>query len=258
MTLLFDKPESDHIELFYAPPEQVKGNKILLTGEEFHHAARVLRKKANDYILVTDGTGLEYGAIIRQVLADRLECEIAKTRRKPREPYTAVTLIVGLLKGQRFSTLIEKATEIGVARIIPVDSEYSLVSGSQNKTRRWLGMARAAMKQSGRSVLPEIDDPIPFDRAVELCETSHLKLIAHTEGLTKRLDTLIEERMRRHPEPPASAAIAIGPEGGFSALEVDKAVSRHFECISLGPRRLRTETAAIVALTMLLYQQKDL
>ena len=114
------------------------------------------------------------------------------------------------------------------------------------------------MKQCGRSVLPVIEEPVLFDKALEMAAHSHVKLIAHSEGLCRRLDSLIEDQTRKHIEPVASAAIAIGPEGGFSPQEIDTAMNCHYECISLGPRRLRTETAAIVALTSLLYQQKDL
>ena len=258
MKEIYSTTEDKSPELFYTVPESVKDGWFTLTGSEFHHARHVLRKRENDAVLVTDGMGIEYTAIIKQVMADRMRCEIRKVRRRPREPYSSVTLITGMIKSSRFSTLVEKTTEIGVNRIIPVMSEYVQVSENSRKSQRWRTIAKAAMKQSCRTVLPEIDQAVSFAEALECVEQVQIKLIAHPHPAARRLESILEDEKRKGLKVPVhTAAIAIGPEGGFSPDEVEMAVNKKFEIVSLGSRRLRSETAACVALTALFVYQDE-
>ena len=163
-----------------------------------------------------------------------------------------------MIKSSRFSTLVEKTTEIGVSRIIPVISEYVQVTGNSRKSERWRAIAKAAMKQSGRTVLPEIDPIVSFSEALECIEGDQIKLIAHPHPSARRMETILEDEKRKGLKVPVhTAVIAIGPEGGFSPDEVAMAVTKKFEIVSLGSRRLRSETAACVALTALFAYQDE-
>ncbi|MCL5019201.1 MAG: 16S rRNA (uracil(1498)-N(3))-methyltransferase [Patescibacteria group bacterium] len=254
----YNLSENQPIELFYVAPNNVREGLFTIVGDEFHHARRVLRKRTNDTMLATDGLGMEYMGIIRQVTADRIICEIQKARRRPREPFTAVTLLVGMLKSHRFSIMVEKTTEIGVNRIIPILAEHCEAGESTQKISHWKAIAKAAMKQSGRSILPEIDAPLSFREAIEHVFKFPLKLIAHPCQASKQMNTILAEEAKKNLSLPVqNAVIAIGPEGGFSQNEADMAIANQFLCVSLGSRRLRSETAACVALTSLLFHQGE-
>lgn len=251
-------PENQPIELFYVSPNNVREGLFTIVGDDFHHARRVLRKRTNDTIIATDGQGMEYNGIIRQVMADRIICDIQKVRRRPREPFTTVTLLVGMLKSHRFSVMVEKTTEIGVSRIIPVLTEHCEVGDNSRKVNHWKAIAKAAMKQSGRSILPEIDAPLPFREAIDHVLKVPLKLIAHPCPAARSMNVLLAEENKKNLSLPLQhVVIAIGPEGGFSQREVDLAMENQFIAVSLGVRRLRSETAACVALTSLLYHQGE-
>ncbi len=253
-------PSEEHKEIFYTKPNFINGNKFSITGKEFHHARNVLRRKKGDRITTVDGKGNEYTGIIESIQYDRITCVILKTLLKPNEPVMEVSIIQGLIKGNRFKYMVEKATEIGVRRIIPVCTERSIKMDSFKSSKRWENIAISAMKQSGRSVLPEISAVCSFKEALEVTEKFDVKLIAHSQvrDRIKSFDENILSEIKKHKNVIRTAAIAIGPEGGFTADEVNFARSINFFPISLGDRRLRSETASIVALTILLLNENDL
>lgn len=252
--------EEKHIEIFYVKPKNVYEDKFVITGDEFHHAKNVLRKKRGDIITAVDGIGNEYVGIIDEIDYDKIVGSISKITRKPREPILDVTVIQGLIKGNRFKYFVEKSTEIGVNRIIPVWTDKSISKNLEGDKKRWENIAISAMKQSGRSVLPEIFDICSFKEGIEKVDKCDLKLIAHAEckrGMKSfENDILIETRKGR--DIIKTAAIAVGPEGGFTLDEIEYAKSKNFYPINLGERRLRSETASIVALTILLFSKDDL
>ncbi|HLP17255.1 MAG TPA: RsmE family RNA methyltransferase, partial [Bacteroidota bacterium] len=182
-----------------------------------------------------------YETLIRSIYPYGVECEILKAHPQLHEPTVDLTLAVGLLKNpSRMDWIIEKGTELGVSNFMPLLTRYTI---SQSvKEERWKNIALAAMKQCGRCMLPKIFPPMKLKDALELAAPNDAKLIPFEK--TEHV-LFIGEVMKRHT--PKSAIIFIGPEGGFTNEEIVAAEGAGCMQVSLGPRRLRTETAAIVA-----------
>jgi len=230
------------MELFYTAAEQVDINARILEidGDEFHHMVRVLRKKAGDEILVTDGCGFRYEVTITDVgkkalrgaILSHIHCE---------PPATEVTVAISLLKApQRFDFFLEKATELGVSTIIPMITPRTISQPSsekvQGKLSRWKTITLSAARQSKRLYLPALCAPLPFSKVLALqgydvklmpYEGSTLPPMAHCAG--------------------KKVLFLIGGEGGFSAAEVHSAEAAGFSPLSFGNTILRAETAGIFA-----------
>ncbi len=231
--------------VFLDEPPSADG-RLTITGPVRHHLADSLRVRPGDTFLATDGRGAE--RLLEVESADRrsLVVIVREERLLPPGPGRSVTLAVAPPKGSRMETAIEKATEIGVGRILPMRTARSVVKGrgDSEKAERWERVAASATAQSGRAHAPEVLPTRTFDEAlVDLGEGT--LLIAHA-GLdavspVRALDGL------RSGDP---VAVLIGPEGGFSEEEVERARVAGARAITLGENRLRTETAAIVAVTL--------
>lgn len=232
---------------YYTPPPNIDGERITLPPEEARHASQVLRAKAGDTIVCIDGAGGWYKVTLTEVNKRHVMGTVEERQREVGESEVDVTLAVGVLKNQkRFETLIEKACELGVKRIIPLQTQRGEKKGSLRMDR--LGkILIAAMKQCGRTRLVSIDQMTSFNKLVQNDQgsghqTTGLKLICHEQAsfedsLLDVLDTVEA----------SDILIAIGPEGGFSEEEILHASEFGFKVVSLGKRRLRAETAAITA-----------
>jgi 16S rRNA (uracil1498-N3)-methyltransferase len=233
-----------NFEYFYAPHGDIEGNTIVIRGEEFRHLARVLRKKAGDSILVTDGDDAMFDVVIDSVDKASATCEIRQTSMRVNEPKIHVTLAVSLLRTpSRFELFVEKATELGVRTIVPLLCERSIPK--HEKHERLTKIAIAAMKQSGRCYLPRIFPATSFETVVSHSEEYGLRLIPHEKTEQSHF---IGTVLQHHPNL-KSVLIVVGPEGGFTDEEVELAGASNFVPVSLGPRRLRSETAAISSLS---------
>lgn len=231
-------------EYFYVPADFIIDQHIAIEGDEAKHISRVLRKQPGDIIWVVDGAGKAYEVIVRLVAPEMIECEILYEHHHLHEPDIDITLAVAQLKNpSRMDWIIEKATELGVRTIIPLQTLRTIARSP--KEERWNNIALAAMKQSGRCILPTITPPTDYDIVIANSTAYDMKLIPY-----ERTDHVlfIAEAMK-HRKPPRSAIILIGPEGGFTDEEVIQAEKAEFTQVSLGRRRLRTETAAIIALS---------
>lgn len=242
------------MEYFYVIPAHISPPHLTIDGEEFQHLTHVMRKQSGDEIRVVDGAGNVYDARIISIARRTAHCEITARRVMENEPRISVTLAAGILKnGARFDFLVEKATELGVRSIVPLSTERTIPQHA--KTDRWQKLAIAAMKQSGRCVLPGVLPLTPFSRFISAppagveyiqpLQASPLKLIPHEKETARSLKEVLSNG-------PRDTVFCIGPEGGFSDTEIEEAVQEGFVPVSLGPRRLRTETAAITALSMVL------
>ncbi|HTO94413.1 MAG TPA: 16S rRNA (uracil(1498)-N(3))-methyltransferase [Bacteroidota bacterium] len=233
------------MEYFYAPPPAITPPTLTIAGEEFSHLTHVMRMREGDVLRVVDGAGHAYDAVIASIGRHEAACRITAAHDRLHEPARNVTLGAGLLKNpSRFDYLVEKAVEIGVARIVPLLTERTIPR--QGKRERWQKLCVAAMKQSGRCVLPRVDDPLPFGKFIAGC-TVPVKLIPHQDAA--------EPLGAAAPGGAEAAALCIGPEGGFSDAEIDAARAAGFRPVSLGERRLRAETAALVACAMLIARE---
>ncbi len=232
------------MDYFFVDPKDVQGRVALLHGDEFKHLARVLRKREGEHIVLVDGEDHAYESVIRSIDASHAECEIIDVKEKMNEPKIDVTLAVSLLRNPaRFDFLVEKVTELGVRTIIPLHSERT-VPRSEKHTR-FEKIALSAMKQSGRSYLPKILPLSSLASVLERAGEYSLRLMPHEKTEQSHF---IGPVLQHHAQA-VSALIVIGPEGGFSAEEMELAIQKGMVPISLGPRRLRAETAAISAVS---------
>ncbi len=228
-------------DVFFASPSQISEAEIIIEGEEFRHLAQVMRKKAGDAIQVVDGTGVMYDAVVRELSRSAARCGIAARRRGEGESGVALTLGVGLLKNPaKFDFMVEKATELGVRAIVPLVTRRTIAQHA-HKGERWQKLTIAAMKQSGRSVLPFIAPATPLGAFLASAPGEALRLMAH-EQAEEPLPGLLQ-RLAGY----SAIWLVVGPEGGFTEEETGEATGAGFLLAGLGPRRLRAETAAIVA-----------
>lgn len=232
-------------EFFYAPPGHFQHDEIFLTGEEHHHLARVLHHHVGERIIVVDGAGLAAEAEIVSMQRERTHLRAIKRMRRYGESFTQITLAQAVPKGNRFDWMVEKATELGVAEIVPMHTTRTEVEPKAAKVERWRRLALAAMKQCCRSVWPPIREPLSFAQVCCLAREYDLSLLAQEGG---------NDPLRRFAEatPPRKILLLIGPEGGFTAEEIQLAVEKGCQSFSLGPRRLRADTAGLVAMTKVL------
>lgn len=231
------------MEYYYTPRSYVSGTSLSIVDDEAKHLARVLRKKAGEDIFVTDGEGNLYKTKITNIAKELIDCSIIEKFYGLNEPETKITLYQSLLKNpDRFEFVIEKAVELGVYSIQPVVTE-NVINKTTNKADRWQSIALAAMKQSQRCVLPKIHEPINFAEALSSI-TSGDKLIAHEKAVSEPFTGIgISGK---------EVNLFIGPEGGFNDEEITAALDKGFITLNLGPRKYRSETAAIVAAAAIL------
>ncbi|HTP12078.1 MAG TPA: RsmE family RNA methyltransferase [Bacteroidota bacterium] len=232
------------MDYFVVDKKDVQGMTLYLRGEESRHLSRVLRKRVGDHVFVTDGADTMYEAAVVRIDREEVECDIVDLKVRVNEPRTEVALAVSLLKNpSRVDFLVEKAVELGVRTIIPMQCERTIPE--HEKHARLEKIALAAVKQCGRSYLPKIIDLMEFDTLVQHAQGYSLRLIPHEKTEQSQFVGTV---MQHHPNV-KSVLLLIGPEGGFTDREIELASGNHFIPISLGPRRLRTETAAISALS---------
>lgn len=228
------------MDFFYTPPHLIHGDQLTIEEEEFSHLTHVMRKKVGDSFAVVDGKGNRYGVVIRRIERKVALCEIGSHVRNAGESAVAVHLGVGILKNSsRFDYLIEKSTELGVCSVTPLLTRRTIKEKAN--TERWRKIALAAMKQSGRSVLPDIREAAAFDDFVGSAQRLGERIILHEQAVELRGPAGGDGR---------SVVVCIGPEGGFTQEEIAAAEQCGFRPVRIAPRRLRTETAAVAAVAL--------
>ncbi len=236
------------MDYFYTVPELISDSTLIVSGAEFKHLQKVLRKRIGETVFVVDGKGTLYEAVIERFNRVEAECSIVRSSRPETEPSVDITLAVALLRNpSRFDFLVEKTVELGVRTIVPLKTKYTIPSRARRE--RWTQLTVAAMKQSGRTFLPEIKSLTMFDQVFH--HGVDLKLIAHEKLDTGRtIESVIEAQFAAQ-----SFLVLIGPEGGFSEEELELAARHDCVPVSLGPRRLRSETAAIVSVSRCVFRR---
>lgn len=236
---------------FYVPPECVAGGKVIIRGDELHHARDVMRLAAGDGIAVFDGTGKEYHGVILNVDKEQMTVAVEKTVERKDEDCRLI-LVQALPKLDKMGLIIEKATELGAAKIIPVTTGRTVVrpdaKKENSKAERWRKIALVAAKQCGRTTIPEVMPVTGFGDALKILNDAEIKIIPCLSGDTKALKEVLNGRKVK------SAAVLIGPEGDFTDKEINDAKAAGAVPVSFGPEVLRSETAAICALSVLNYE----
>jgi 16S rRNA (uracil1498-N3)-methyltransferase len=222
------------------------GKRLVIEGSAVNHITRVLRLRSGDALTVFDGRGGEYSARIEEFRRDTVVVAVDEHRDVERESPLSLTLAQGISRGERMDWIIQKATELGTARIIPVFTKRSMVKlderQAEKKLQHWRGIAVAACEQSGRNRIPDLASPLDFPEVLRDGDPAATRLL-----LSPTADLGIDDL-----EPTATGiTVLIGPEGGLAETEHAAAVAAGFSPVRLGPRVLRTETAAIAALTII-------
>lgn len=237
--------------LFLISPDHIQGNKAVLDETESHHIVHVLRKKVGETISLSNGRGDSFeGKIIEA--KERVVLEIIEAQKQDSADLPELILCPALLKNPRMDWLIEKAVELGVHSVLPFVSARAVVkfrseTEKQSKIKRWERIAAAAVKQSGRKWLPPIGPLLSFDELLKRTKGLQGPRIFFTPESKEKIGAggiLLKER-------PPFCIIMIGPEGGFTIKELEKAQEAGFTPYSLGPFILRGETASIAALSIL-------
>ena len=237
--------------LFYVPDAVPQDNLISLPSAETHHAARVLRLKPGDLVVVVDGAGNAYRSEVARLGARGGEVRVHAEVRDFGEPSVRLTLALGLSTGMKFDGVIQRGTELGVSRFVPLATDKSQVKLEEPKRvkarlNRWTKVAISAMKQSRRSCLPQISAPVRFVDFLKQYDREDEGLIFHPTANARLFQPeMLDDRVKR-------ITLLVGPESGFSDDEAEAAVSAGFQAVSLGRRILRTETAgpAVTAVVM--------
>jgi 16S rRNA (uracil1498-N3)-methyltransferase len=229
----------------HLPPEHLTGDRVVLQGEPHKYLSRVLRLATGDGLTIFDGQGQEIEARIEATSAKSTMLALG-TRRSVGRPATApVTLIQAVSKGERMELVIQKATELGAAAIVPVWTARTVVQpGGEGRLRRWRTIAQEASRQCGRADVPTIADPQPLPAALKLDAPPGARKLLLWEASTGA--PLRQALAGGEP----AVQLLVGAEGGFTADEAAAAQAAGFQVVGLGARILRTETAALVALAL--------
>lgn len=243
---------------FFVEPGQIQGKRAVIRGGDVNHIKNVLRMKPGDELALSNGTdGKEYRVGIVSLGEDEIECELRFIREDAIELPCRVYLFQGLPKGDKMELIIQKAVELGACQVIPVAMARSVVRLDEKKAaakvKRWQTISEAAAKQSKRGIIPDVPKVMTYQEALAYAKDMEVKLLPYelAEGM-ERTKKLIEGI-----SPGQRVAILIGPEGGFAPEEVVLAEQAGFEAVTLGKRILRTETAGMALLSILMYHLEN-
>jgi 16S rRNA (uracil1498-N3)-methyltransferase len=239
-------------------PALASGRQIALTGPQAHQMSRVLRLKVGDRAVLLDGAGREYVVRLDEVRSSTVTVTVEIVQRSRPEPGLILTLYQALVPRDRFETVLQKGTEIGVSRFVPVWCERSIVPGGDKidggRLERWRRIVTEAAEQCERGIVPEVVPPLRFSDALAAAVNDGPLMVAWEREHERSLST----GLRAVLDGARSLGLMIGPEGGFSKLEIEQAREAGAVTVSLGPRILRTETAGPILAALALYQAGDL
>lgn len=238
---------------FFVTPEQVREDNIIIEGSDVNHIKNVLRMKVGEELEISDGDNKKYLCEIISMSSDEVCASIKEALKVDTELPSKIYLFQGLPKSDKMELIVQKAVELGVYEIIPVATKRAVVKLDEKKAskkiERWQAIAESGAKQSGRNVIPEVKKVMAFKEAVQYAKTLDVLLVPYelAEGMneTKSLISAIK--------PGQSVGFFIGPEGGFETSEVEYAIENGAKAITLGKRILRTETAGLTTLSILMY-----
>lgn len=237
---------------YFVLPEDITENSIVITGEDAKHLATVLRSKEGDKVEVCDGCGTDYFCEVEVVDKKQITLKINDKSPCLSEPKTKITLFQGLPKADKMELIIQKCVELGIEKIVPVATHRTVVKldkkDSQKKVQRWQKIAESAAKQSGRGIIPQIGEVITFNEAVKLGAKAQGAIIPYENEQKRGIREFAENFSG------SEIAIFIGPEGGFAEEEIALAMENGILSVSLGKRILRTETAGMVTVAIMIYE----
>ncbi len=238
---------------FFVDKEQITEDKIHILGSDAHHIARSLRMAEGDSVTVCDGCGLEYSCTLTRIRDEECECAVLAVTESERESPVDITLCMAYPKGDKLEVVIQKAVELGAARIIPFESSRCIKRPKAEKVdkqrARLSKIAEEAAKQCGRARIPEVTAPMSWREMLGEASKSALALFCYEDESKRSIKKALASAKEC-----GSIAVIVGSEGGFSAEEADEAKSAGAVAVSLGKRILRCETAPSFALSAIAYE----
>lgn len=241
---------------FFVSEEQINGENAYIEGSDVNHIANVLRMKPREELLISVRGDWDYLCKIVDIETDRVNLKVLESMEQ-RELPVNITLLQGIPKSDKLEMIIQKAVELGVSEIIPVKTKRVVVKIDEKKVdtkvNRWNAIAESAAKQSKRSIIPKVYEPMSIDNALEIVKDFGVKLIPYenADGIDKT------RRILDNMDKTKNIAVFIGPEGGFEESEVERIKNSGFEVITLGKRILRTETAGLALLSNIMIRLED-
>jgi 16S rRNA (uracil1498-N3)-methyltransferase len=235
---------------FYIEPDALRKNPVAIQGPQLRHIKNVLRLKPGSEICLVDGQGFEYEAVIRRFLIDRVELEIAAKRPGQKESPVHISVAQAFLKDKKMDRLLRHLCELGISHWIPFICERSISAPGKKRMparmQRWQKIVQESLKQCHRAKLPRIAETKTFENILADAQGYDIT-IAFYENEYTALNSLMASSLPSHPQ---NILLILGPEGGFTDGEIDKARAAGCRIAGLGPRILRAETATIAACTL--------
>lgn len=239
---------------FFVTPQQISGDKIRIEGGDVNHMKNVLRMKLHEKAEISDGESRTYLCEVEAYEEDVAVLHILEEMEADTEPASKLYLFQGLPKSDKMELIVQKAVELGVYQVIPVAMKRSVVrlddKKAAKKADRWNSIAESAAKQAGRSRIPEVIMPLSYKEALKMAEELDVTLLPYELAGGMKVTREVIRQIKSG----QSVGIFIGPEGGFEPEEVDAAVSMGAKVITLGRRILRTETAGLATLAVLMFE----
>ena len=242
---------------FYVSADQLAEKEVFISGGDVNHIKNVLRLEVGDWIVACDGNGTDYVSRIQSICSDEVVASIEKVQPTGTELPVRITLFQGMPKKDKLELIIQKAVELGACEIVPVMTKRTVVKLSEEKKinkrlERWQSIAYAAAKQCDRGIIPTVHKPVSYEEALAMADQLDYNVIQYElqtgmEEARKIVDQACKQR---------SLGIFIGPEGGFEPEEVERAMTRNIHPMTLGKRILRTETAGMALLSILMFQMQ--
>ncbi|MBP3703562.1 MAG: 16S rRNA (uracil(1498)-N(3))-methyltransferase [Lachnospiraceae bacterium] len=239
---------------FFVPYHQINETEGYIEGDDVNHIRNVLRMRPGEHVVLSDGRGYDYICQLGELLPSRICCSVLEKRAAISELPVKITLFQALPKKDKMELIIQKAVELGVSRIVPVQTKRCVAKLSdkkkaEKKQARWQAIAESAAKQSGRGYIPEVSEAISFNEACS--EAAALDFVMVPYELCETMQGSFEAVKKAAAS--KSVGVFIGPEGGFERGEVEKLIANGAVEISLGKRILRTETAGLTVLSVLMF-----
>lgn len=242
---------------FFVSPDQIDEKYVTITGGDVNHIKNVLRMKIDEELLISNGQDKDYYCNIESISDDEIKAVILDEEFEGTELTTELYLFQGLPKSDKMELIIQKAVELGVKEIIPVATKRCVVKlddkKEASKIKRWQAISESAAKQSRRTIIPEVSSVMSFKEAINRAKEFELGIIPY-ENFKDMTET---KEVLKKVQKGIKIGIFIGPEGGFEESEIQYALENGIHPISLGKRILRTETAGLAILSVLMFQLEN-
>ena len=245
------------MSVFYVKNNQINNEEATILGEDVKHIRDVLRYNVGDSLDICDENGIRYITKILNFNKDNILLKILKVSDFTTEASVNVTLFQGMPKADKLELIIQKCTELGISEIVPIITDRVIVKlddkSTEKKLERWNRIAMEASKQSGRQKIPVVQKPIKLKNLIENISKYDIVILPYE----CEKEVTLKAVLRNLSENCKNVAIIIGPEGGFSEEEIEVLNLSNVKRVTLGPRILRTETAGLATLAVVLYERQD-